>query len=212
MRASDRVRYAKKVGGLRIYKDLCGTLSGYRKHMKNKEKPCNPCQEAKRIDSKKFYHKNIEKERARSALYRSDNPEKRREVVNAYSARNREHLMNQSRLFRLLNPEKEGAKSKKYKQSHPDVARRGKHRRRARIANVGSEVYTEKLILEMYGTLCHICKIEIDLTAPRVGPKPGWEMGLHIDHVFPIARGGSDTIDNVRPSHAKCNLSKGART
>jgi 5-methylcytosine-specific restriction endonuclease McrA len=32
---------------------------------------------------------------------------------------------------------------------------------------------------------------------------------LHIDHVIPISKGGTDTLDNVRPSHAKCNLSKG---
>lgn len=35
---------------------------------------------------------------------------------------------------------------------------------------------------------------------------------LHIDHVVPRARGGLDTIDNLVPACATCNLSKGAKS
>ncbi|MFJ8394370.1 HNH endonuclease [Streptomyces sp. NPDC094144] len=34
----------------------------------------------------------------------------------------------------------------------------------------------------------------------------------HIDHVTPISRGGDDTLDNVVPACASCNLDKAART
>lgn len=33
----------------------------------------------------------------------------------------------------------------------------------------------------------------------------------HKDHVKPIARGGWDTLSNLRPAHATCNIRKGAK-
>lgn len=34
---------------------------------------------------------------------------------------------------------------------------------------------------------------------------------LHLDHKVPVARHGRSTLDNLQVTHAKCNLSKGAR-
>jgi 5-methylcytosine-specific restriction endonuclease McrA len=33
----------------------------------------------------------------------------------------------------------------------------------------------------------------------------------HVDHIIPVADGGTDRLDNLRPSCAACNLAKGAR-
>ena len=33
----------------------------------------------------------------------------------------------------------------------------------------------------------------------------------HLDHVKPLARGGWDTLANLRPTHAECNMRKGAK-
>ena len=82
--------------------------------------------------------------------------------------------------------------------------------RRYRNPN-GQEFYTEGQVLQRWGRDCHICKEPIDLDAPSQCGRPGWERGLHLDHVIPLSRGGSDTLDNVKPSHAKCNIDKGAR-
>lgn len=35
---------------------------------------------------------------------------------------------------------------------------------------------------------------------------------LHCDHVVPVSRGGSNTLDNLKTSCRTCNLSKGAKT
>jgi len=35
-------------------------------------------------------------------------------------------------------------------------------------------------------------------------------MGLHIDHVMPLSKGGPDTLENVRPAHGSCNVKKQA--
>ena len=71
--------------------------------------------------------------------------------------------------------------------------------------------YTLTQIINLYGTVCHVCSDPIDMEAPRrIGAK-GWQHGLHIDHVLPVGMGGTDTIENLRPTHGICNLRKGNR-
>ena len=38
------------------------------------------------------------------------------------------------------------------------------------------------------------------------------EVGLHIDHIIPICKGGKSTPDNLRVLCSKCNSSKGSKT
>jgi len=83
-------------------------------------------------------------------------------------------------------------------------------RRHFRRNNSEPGNYSDKDVLETYGTTCHICQTEIDLSAPRQVGKPGWEKALHIDHVYPLSKGGPDTLENVRPSHGRCNIVKWA--
>ena len=95
---------------------------------------------------------------------------------------------------------------------NPHLARERRRIRRAMEMGVLSIPYSEQSVLDLYGTNCHICCIEIDLLAPRqAGRFDGWEMGLHIDHLIPISSGGTNTLHNVRPAHARCNLQKGKK-
>ena len=71
--------------------------------------------------------------------------------------------------------------------------------------------YSMYEILFSHGKDCHICDMPIDFYSPRKCGFPGWENGLQLDHVIPLSRGGSDQIENVKPSHGKCNLIKGNR-
>lgn len=93
----------------------------------------------------------------------------------------------------------------------PEKVRQFSRTRRARKKNNGTEYYTESKVLELYGTDCYLCNTPIDMSASRRCGDPGWEKGLHIEHVIDIALGGPDTLDNVRPSHAICNLTKKPR-
>ena len=68
--------------------------------------------------------------------------------------------------------------------------------------------YSANTVIAKYGSLCHLCGEDIDLNAPRQTGVDGWDRGLHIDHVIPLSKGGKDTLENVRPSHGWCNLSK----
>lgn len=65
--------------------------------------------------------------------------------------------------------------------------------------NRGIPAVLREAVIERYGMLCHLCGGKID---------PAEEM--HIDHLVPWAQGGRTTLENLRPAHARCNLSKGA--
>jgi 5-methylcytosine-specific restriction endonuclease McrA len=74
--------------------------------------------------------------------------------------------------------------------------------------NLQTDFFSASMVIMTYGTICHLCNDEVDLDAPRSVGAPGWERGLHIDHVIPLSKGGHDTLENVRPSHGQCNIKK----
>ena len=110
------------------------------------------------------------------------------------------------------NSQRRTEAAKKWNQANKDkfnlnVAKSHRRRRAKKLDNGWSE-YTEDQVLSTYGINCNICNTPIDLTAPRRAGIPGWERGLHIDHLLPICNGGPDTLENVRPTHGQCNLRK----
>jgi len=89
------------------------------------------------------------------------------------------------------------------------VRERERQKNRRRRAKE-SKLYNELQVIATYGGNCYICGLAIDFMSPRKAGLPGWENGLHIDHLIPLAKGGSDTLENVRPAHGVCNLQKWA--
>ena len=53
---------------------------------------------------------------------------------------------------------------------------------------------------------CHICGEAIDYQADWLDPR-----SFVVDHVIPLAKGGSDSIDNKKAAHRSCNSTKRAR-
>lgn len=149
--------------------------------------------EKSRLRSKAFYDANKDIINKKIRQKRADNPERFRVYRQTNRAKNSEKINAKTREWRLNNPEK-------YKES----TRANKNRRRgAKVEN-----YTLKQALDLYGSNCHLCGLAIDLDAPRWTAQPGWQNGLHLDHVIRISDGGKDCLENVRPAHALCNLRK----
>lgn len=99
-----------------------------------------------------------------------------------------------------------------YSASYKESQRKYTNKRRAILKNSEHEPYSLDEVLGEYGTNCHLCLEAIDLDAPRAaGRGRGWERGLQIDHLVPLKEGGPDSLENVRPTHTLCNLSKGAK-
>jgi len=128
-------------------------------------------------------------------------------------SRHGDEINRKQRQRRADDPETVRAVQRAYSNSEKgkEIDRSKKRRKRATIAKNGFEKYTEQEVIKKYGTICHICGFEIDMFASRRVGFGNWENGLHIDHLIAIARGGKDSLDNVRPSHALCNIIKGAK-
>lgn len=77
---------------------------------------------------------------------------------------------------------------------------RKSHEMKRRAAKHGNQA--EKVdyaaIIRRDGMRCHICN-------KRVTSKT-----LSFDHLIPLSKGGSHTIENIAVAHLKCNVSRGA--
>lgn len=191
---------------LKLYQN-CGTMAGYKKHIKHKTPACEECRTACRENKRQI---------------RAANPEKTKLQNRDWYVRNRDKILERNREFRKENPEYVKQYQDAYRESHKEE--RNEYRlnnlekfrsyTRKRIAlklNNGHEPYTEDEVLQEYGSNCHICTEPIDLAASRKVGVGEWKRGFHIDHLVPLSKGGMDSLINVRPAHAECNLSKNAK-
>jgi 5-methylcytosine-specific restriction endonuclease McrA len=149
------------------------------------------CKDCKKIKNSKWQKENRDKQNISQAIWRKNNPDK----VLEYSERYKES---------------KAAANKQWHVKNKDKNRAYLRARRARIRGSEFEFFTESQLMSKYGTQCYLCNKPIDLAAPRKIGAPGWEMGLHVEHVVPISKGGGTTLKNTRPSHGICNLRKGA--
>ena len=177
---------------------VCGTVGGYAKHRRNNENYCDECREAKRLGAKLEYVKNPKQSLARTNKWRLKNKDK---VNNDARKRNAE-----------IPIEVKSAKKKTYREQNltrvREIARECERRRKALKLKTFTIKYTEQEVLERYSDICYLCNQTIDLTANRKPGNKGWQFGLHIDHLIPLSKNGSDTIENVRPTHGLCNIKK----
>lgn len=97
---------------------------------------------------------------------------------------------------------------KAYREANPEARSDARRRRKARQKSLPTEKYSEKDITRLYGTTCYLCAQPVDL-ALEEGP-----LRRNVEHLIPISHPDcpGDLLSNVRWSHEKCNLSKGART
>lgn len=138
-----------------------------------------------------------------------DKKEKTRQRKRAYYLKNKDKIRKQQQEYQQNNRERNARLQRNFRKRYPDKNAAYSRFRRALIRGNKTDKYTIEEVLERYGCDCHICGKPIDLSAPRFQGKPGWQHGLQIDHIIPISKGGSDSIENVKPVHGFCNLSKG---
>jgi 5-methylcytosine-specific restriction endonuclease McrA len=94
------------------------------------------------------------------------------------------------------------ARSKYYKTEKGRIAdRRGQHKRRVKLKDVGTftnEEWNDRLL--EYNHCCAYCYKSFPLDE------------LTVEHMIPLSRGGTNTIDNIVPSCRSCNSRKWTKT
>jgi 5-methylcytosine-specific restriction endonuclease McrA len=147
------------------------------------------------LRSKQWYEANKDIANARAKIYRIENRDKKAAINKKWSAANRDKTRAASKRWRERNPEKAKLVRLKNEAKHPFRGRLKQQKRRQRIRENGLFLVTQEDAKKLLSNMCFYCG----------GPSE------HIDHVVPIARGGSHSIGNLVGACQKCNQSKGSK-
>lgn len=100
---------------------------------------------------------------------------------------------------------------------NPDRSWARKQKRRRAKANDEGKLTTQvnaiqrSKVLDAAGWVCFYCGIKVVKPVRDENNKGYRPDEAHVDHIVPIAEGGTNETSNLRCSCASCNLSKGAR-
>jgi 5-methylcytosine-specific restriction endonuclease McrA len=164
-------------------------ISSYNKVFREKNK------EKLSIVSRKWYEANKDIVSAKAKIYRAENKDKKTATDKRWSAANRDKTRAASRRWRERNPEKAKLVRQNNEAKHPFRGRLKQQKRRQRIRENGLFLVTQQDAKRLLSGLCFYCG----------GPSE------HIDHVVPVARGGSHSIGNLVGACQRCNQSKGSK-
>jgi 5-methylcytosine-specific restriction endonuclease McrA len=140
-------------------------------------------------------YKNPEDQRRYAREWLQRNPEKAREAVRRWRVAHPEEHSAKNRLYYARHREERLAHTALYHREHPEVVLAKWQNYRARkLAAEGSFTSAEWLALvDLYQGCCAYCGV--------AGP-------LEADHRIPLARGGSNAIENILPACRRCNARK----
>lgn len=132
---------------------------------------------------------------------------RRRETRKKQYLRNVEKLKAKSRQWYWAHREDEISRKRVYRQNNPESSAANNHRRRTRRKNAEGSFSLNDLssILSRQRSLCVYCHRKISFL-PRKG-----ELKTHVDHIMPLARGGSNWPSNLQMTCFQCNTRKGAK-
>jgi 5-methylcytosine-specific restriction endonuclease McrA len=185
---------------------------------------CNVCDQEKKLPYYELRRWKICREcyNAKRRKYREDNRDKVREQKRRYYRENRKQKKESDRKYYLANREKILERNRQYQRSHrfsinenkvcyrkdnenhKELHRKYAHERRARKRNVESESWTHSEIAVKGSGVCPYCGKEIGLLYDS--------KIMHIDHIIPLSREGSDLKENLEPICCECNIKKGSKT
>lgn len=186
-----------------------------------KPKTCSPeCFKKRRatLDAE-HYRQNREQVIRRVSEYASKNEEKVKAYQAKYYETRKEEIKANASLYRLRNLDKINLYQREYyrknresiiksvtdyAKANPEKSRRWAAMRSARVRGaVEREAIDKHILADRYGMTCHICGGSIPDSVDRFHP-----LYFTMDHVLPLAAGGTHTYENVKPAHASCNKQK----
>jgi len=160
--------------------------------------------ERRLVQARARYAADPEKERKRSRLYKAANAERVIEYGRAHYAENAEKMRERCRIYREKNPEKVVETRKKYVSANLDkYAAKARNRRAMLRSAEGKHTAADvRRIFEHQRGLCANCKIKIAKSGSHK---------LHVDHIVPLALGGSNWPSNLQCLCQSCNVRKLAK-
>jgi 5-methylcytosine-specific restriction endonuclease McrA len=163
--------------------------------------------EQARAAARARYQRNRSKVIAQAAAWAAAHPERKREIAREWARkhgresyrRNRAVALACAARWKRANPEKVREIKAAWQRRNPEQRRMNEAARRARKAGLVTEKIDALVVFARDAGLCGLCGDPVDPSR------------FHIDHVRPLACGGTHTYGNVQLAHPACNLRKGAR-
>jgi hypothetical protein len=133
--------------------------------------------------------------------YKEDHKERIKKQKRDYRKAHPEQTKKNKRDSNKRHPKSSQARVKRYNEKHPEIARLrtriSQMRRRVKMGN-----FERSDLMAMYEDQehrCAYCGITLYWSIPN---------DIHVDHIKPVTKGGTNDIDNLALTCADCNLSK----
>lgn len=156
------------------------------------------------IDEKEEYNrvyrkKNIEHIRQKENEYNIKNRDKRLKYQKEYRIENKDKLLADKKDYYDNNKNKLKIKSKIYRKTDKGKISQHNSSCKKRLAKkIGDVTNNQLLELKIKSTHCYWCNLKLI-------------NDYHIDHYYPLSKGGKHTISNLVISCPKCNMTKHAK-
>lgn len=162
---------------------------------------CKQCKRATYTPTEATLDKSRARARISSERFRREKPEVAKQRKADHYSANRDHFVLKQALYNEANREQIRVRNRQRRLAQPDRFREHDHKKRAiRLQATGT--HTAADIAQRYEAQqgrCWWCK-------KKVGTK------YHVDHIFALARGGTNGPENICISCPGCNQSKNAKS
>jgi hypothetical protein len=176
----------------------------YEKNCKNGEywvtpEKFNELIEKEKKKNRAWYGKHRKKVIEKSRAWAKTNPERNKEQKRARYRKNPEKAKENFRAWREKNPEKKREINRAWREKNLEKAnaKSARYRARKRFVDIFTAPYQKKIIESIYAS------------ARRISECLG--IKHHVDHIFPLAKGGIHTPSNLQIIPAITNLKKGTK-
>lgn len=148
----------------------------------------------------KWYATNIVYAREFARIYRKQNLVKVKKSASDWYYRNQAQQTKRAKIYRLQNLQIITDKQAAYRKVNPEKSRVYCQNRRSRRKQVGGTLSPgiAKLLFKLQKGKCVCCEKPLGKT-------------YHLDHIIPLALGGTNTDDNIQLLTARCNMTKGSK-
>jgi 5-methylcytosine-specific restriction endonuclease McrA len=223
-------RNAAKLAGISVYVSVVPCIRG---HVGIRQAANSSCIECVRIEKRRRYSENKEYFRSLQKYWRLKNPDKYRDIAKRSRERNRSARLRgkvayynrvkfypdwqkKQRSLRVARREEKKEYDRKYREKHREKlvnraklwAKRNPEKRKAivfsysarrrAIENRGDPASVVLAWIQSQEKVCFWCSVSC-------------ASGYHIDHFYPLSKGGEHRVTNLRISCPSCNLRKNAR-
>ena len=155
--------------------------------------------EQARLRAQSYRERHPERAQASSKKYKDAHKRKTALQWQSYYGRNHERLLQASHLRREQQPDTVRAADRKWKKAHPEKCLAQWARKRARKRNAPINDFT----VHQWRELCRA----VGYRCAYCGQKYAFA-ALTMDHITPLAKGGSHTLSNIIPACLGCNMRK----